>query len=62
MREKYKPGYPANVDHLVDDVQSTHNRIVAQCREEIAKADIGDYLTPEEVTLTINEMMRAALS
>lgn len=61
MREKYKPGFPSNVDQLVDEVQSTHNHIVAQCREEIAKAGVGDYLTPEEVSLLMNEEMRSKM-
>ena len=61
LRKKYKPGYPANVDQLVDEVQSTHNHIVAQCREEIANAGVGDYLTPEEVSLLMNEEMRSKM-
>lgn len=61
MREKYKPNYPANVDQLVDEVQSTHNHIVAQCREEIANAGVGDYLSIEEVSLLMNEEMRSKM-
>ena len=61
IRKKYKQNYPANVDQLVVDVQSTHNHIVAQCREEIANAGVGDYLTIEDISMTINESMREVL-
>ena len=61
MRKKYKPDYPANVDQLVDEVQSTHNHIVAQCREEIANAGVCDYLSMEDISMTINETMREVL-
>ena len=61
IREKYKQGYPANVDQLVDAVQTAHNHIVAQCREEIANAGVCDYLSIEDISMTINETMRKVL-
>lgn len=60
IREKYKQGYPANVDHLVDEVQSTHNQIVSRCRDEMSQNGIGDYLNPEEVAMLISEEMLKA--
>lgn len=61
IREKYRSEYPANIDSLVDVVQTTHNQIVSKCREEISSAGIGDYLNPEDVVMVINEEMRKAL-
>ena len=64
IRKKYlreAQRYPANVDQLVDEVQSTHNHMVAQCREEIANAGVGDYLSNEDISMTINESMREVL-
>ena len=61
IRKKYKPNYPANVDQLVDVVQTAHNHIVAQCREEIANAGVCDYLSTEDISMTINNVMREAL-
>lgn len=61
IRERYRGEYPANLDSLVDAVQTTHNRIVSRCREEIVNAGIGDYLTPEDVSMVMNEEMVNAL-
>ena len=61
IREKYRKDYPANIDGLVDEVQSTHNQIVSKCREEISNAGIGDYLNPEDVAMVMNEEMLKAM-
>lgn len=61
IREKYRKDYPANIDGLVDEVQSTHNQIVSKCREEISSAGIGDYLNSEDVAMVMNEEMMKAL-
>lgn len=60
IREKYRKDYPANIDGLVDEVQSTHNQIVSKCREELSQNGIGDYLNPEEVAMLISEEMLKA--
>lgn len=61
IRERYRSEYPANIDSLVDVVQTTHNQIVSKCREEISNAGIGDYLNPEDVAMVMNEEMMKAL-
>ena len=61
IREKYRSEYPANIDSLVDVVQTTHNQIVSKCREEISNAGVGDYLNPEDVAMVMNEEMLKAL-
>ena len=60
IREKYRSEYPANIDSLVDVVQTTHNQIVSRCREEISNAGVGDYLNPEDVAMVMNEEMLKA--